>query len=217
MGQLHALKIHFKRQPRQVRAVGNSEQNFGNSADRFPYQAFVPLWISDVLRHTHLGNGVANVVVQEGEFQSSSDRSLASPFDDHRHQGGNDNHFHYSSGRCAYIPRSVSLPPHSIQRDPNERNYNAYHGCGDKRLEERRRSKSKHILTLLVVVRQLMLIGFHDDPRVTECVYGLMLPPLPFTVAKSSRGSVMEITRPGCAILPLQGYGPTKSSVGLAP
>src|SRR5438132_11472522 len=30
-------------------------------------------------------NGVANVVVQEGEFQSSSDRSLASPFDDHRH------------------------------------------------------------------------------------------------------------------------------------
>src|SRR5207244_8595667 len=30
-------------------------------------------------------------------------------------------------------------------------------------------------------------------------------------------GSVMEITRPGCAILPLQGYGPTKSFVGLAP
>src|SRR5437899_6096516 len=90
MGQLHALKIHFKRQPRQVRAVGNSEQNFGNSADRFPHQAFVPLLISDVLRHTHLGNGVANVVVQEGEFQSSSDRSLASPFDDHRHQGGNE-------------------------------------------------------------------------------------------------------------------------------
>src|SRR5439155_9474719 len=188
MGQLHALKIHFERQPRQVRAVGNSEQNFGNSADRFPHQALVPLWISDVLRHTHLGNGVANVVVQEGEFQSSSDRSLASPFDDHRHQGGNDNHFHYSSGRCAYIPRSVSLPPHSIQRDPNERNYNAYHGCGDKRLEERRRSKSKHILTLLVVVRQLMLIGFHDDPRVTECVYGLMLPPLPFTFANLAGG-----------------------------
>src|SRR5438132_11472523 len=46
MGQLHALKIHFERQPRQVRAVGNSEQNFGNSADRFPHQALVPLWIS---------------------------------------------------------------------------------------------------------------------------------------------------------------------------
>src|SRR5205807_7328464 len=117
IGQLQALKIHFKSQPRQVRAVGNSEQNFANSADRFPHQAFVLLWIGDVLRHTHLGNGVANVVVQEGQFQSSSDRSLASLFDNDRHQGGNDNRFHYSSGRRAYIPRSVSLQPHSIQRE----------------------------------------------------------------------------------------------------
>src|SRR5207245_10590058 len=108
-------------------AVGRAERNVRNSAARFPSLACVPLWISDVLRHTHLGNGVANVVVQEGEFQSSSDRSLASPFDDHRHQGGNDNHFHHSSSRCAYIPRSVSLPPHSLQRDPNDLNYNDYH------------------------------------------------------------------------------------------
>ena len=103
--------------------------------------------------------GVANVVVQEGEFQSSSDRSLASLFDNDRHQGGNDNHFHYSSGRHAYIPRSVSLQPHSIQRDSNERNHNAYHACGDQRLEDRRRTKSEDILAVLVEVGQLMLIG----------------------------------------------------------
>ena len=69
MGQLHALEIHFERQPGQVCAVGNSEQSFGNSVDRFLNQAFVPLRISDVLRHTHLSNGVANVVVQKCKFQ----------------------------------------------------------------------------------------------------------------------------------------------------
>jgi hypothetical protein len=127
----------------------------------------VLLWIGDVLHHTHLGNGVANVVVQEGEFQSSSDRSLTSLFDNDRHQGGNDNRFHYSSGRHAYIPRSVSLQPHSIQRDSNERDHNAYHACGDQRLEERHRTKPEDTLAVLVEVAQLMLMGFHDETRVT--------------------------------------------------
>src|ERR1019366_7901171 len=153
-----------------------SEQGFGSPADCFPHQAFVLLWIGDVLRHTHLGNGVANVVVQEGEFQSSSDRSLASLFDNDRHQGGNDNRFYYSCGRRAYTPRSVSLHPHSIQRESNERNHNAYHVCGDQRLEERRRTKSKDILAVLVEVGQLMLIGFHDEPRVTNVPRRFSLP-----------------------------------------
>src|SRR5207245_9927607 len=78
MGQLCALEIHLERQSGQVRAVGNSEQGFGNSADCIPHQAFMLLCIGDVLQHTDLGNGITNVVVQEGEFQSSSDRSLAS-------------------------------------------------------------------------------------------------------------------------------------------
>ena len=30
MGQVHALEIHFKKQPGQVRAVSNSKQSFGN-------------------------------------------------------------------------------------------------------------------------------------------------------------------------------------------
>src|SRR5208282_888721 len=152
MGQLEALEIHFDRQPGQVRAVSNSEQGFGNSTDCFPHQAFVLLWIGDVLHHTHLGNGVTNVVVQEGEFQSSPDRSLTSLFDNDRHQGGNDNRFHYSCGRRAYIPGRVSIPAHSIECDPNERSHDAYHACGDQRLEERRRTEANDILAVLVVV-----------------------------------------------------------------
>jgi len=104
MGQLYAFEIHLERQPGQVRAVGNPEQDFGNSADCFPHHAFVLLWIGDVLQHTHLSNGVTNVVVQEREFQSSSDRSLASLFENDRHEGGNDNRLHYSCGRRTYIP-----------------------------------------------------------------------------------------------------------------
>ncbi|SRR5712692_3612201 len=175
MGQVYALEIDFERQPGQVLGVGNSEQGLGNSAECFPQHAFVLLWIRDVLRHNHLANGVANVVVQEGEFQSSSDRSLASLFDNDRHQGGNDNHFHYSCGRRAYIHVSVSIQPQSIKRDSNAGNHNAYYACGDQGLEERRRrTKSKDILAVLVEVGQLILIGFHDEPRVKKtCLWPL--------------------------------------------
>src|SRR5437868_5060155 len=69
-------------------------------ADCIPHKAFVLLWISNVLHHTHLRNGVANVVVQEGEFQSPPDRSLAPLFEDHRHQGGNDDRFHSNANLC---------------------------------------------------------------------------------------------------------------------
>src|ERR1039458_3216730 len=65
MGQVHALEIHFERQPGQVRTVSNSKQSFGNSADCFPHHAFVLLRIGDVRQHTHLGNGVPNVVVRK--------------------------------------------------------------------------------------------------------------------------------------------------------
>ena len=148
-------------------------------ADCIPHKAFVLLWISDVQHHTYLRNGVANVVVQEGEFQSSPDRSLAPLFEDHRHQGGNDDRFHYSCAHRAYVPRSVSLPPHRIQRGSDERDYNAYHACGDQRLEERRRTKSKDILMVFVEVGQFMLIGSYDKPPVTERAYALMLSRLP--------------------------------------
>jgi len=70
--------------------LANSEQGFRNSANCFPHQALVLLWISDVLRHIHLGKGVANVVVQKGEFQGSPDGSLAGLFERNRRQAHDD-------------------------------------------------------------------------------------------------------------------------------
>jgi hypothetical protein len=65
--------------------------------------------------------------------------------------------------------------PHSIQRYSNERNDNAYHACGDQRLEDRRRTKFNDILTVRVKVGQFMLIGFHDKPPVSKSLCAICL------------------------------------------
>ena len=66
MGQLHSAEINFERQPGQIRTVGDSEQSFRNAGGCILQQVFPLLWIGDVGNHTHLGQGIAHMMVQEG-------------------------------------------------------------------------------------------------------------------------------------------------------
>src|ERR1700685_2708557 len=60
----------------------------------------------------------------------------------------------------------VTIEPHSMQRNSNQSNENAYRCCGSQRLEQRSGLQVEGMMQVFAAVSALMFIGFHDP---TSC------------------------------------------------